>query len=113
MQKSPQMLRRFGVLLTIGAASALSTTGALERKVLQLAAQSSTGVEAAIDELVAAGGIEKPALSPQIEGEWKLVHISSSSFDAVSNAHTSRSAGGAHHLLMRARVHPVLNSQLR
>jgi hypothetical protein len=76
------MLRFSSVLLAIGAASALSATGALERRVLQLAAQSSNGIQAAIDDLIAAGGIPSPALSRQIEGEWKLVHISSSSFDA-------------------------------
>lgn len=56
----------------------------LEADVLRLAAASAPArdIEAAVAKLVAAGGGEAaPALSPRIEGEWKLVHITSSGFD--------------------------------
>lgn len=56
----------------------------LEVDVLRLAAASAPArdIEAAVAKLVAAGGGEAaPALSPRIEGEWKLVHITSSGFD--------------------------------
>ena len=56
----------------------------MEAAVLQLAANGRPGqeIEMAAAELVASGGgYTDPAFSPFIEGEWRLVHLSSSDFD--------------------------------
>ena len=61
-----------------------ATTADLEATVLRLAtsAAPATDIEAAVTELVAAdAGEPEPALSSRIEGNWKLLHITSSDFD--------------------------------
>lgn len=58
---------------------------ALEDDLLRLCSSEAApraDVEAAVAGLVADGGpVSSPALSPQIEGEWRLLHTSSSDFD--------------------------------
>jgi len=63
---------------------AIMSAADLEAAVLRLAAEGAPGsqIEAATAALLATNGsLAEPALSPKIEGEWTLVHISSSSFD--------------------------------
>eukprot|EP00322_Chrysochromulina_rotalis_P012195 CAMPEP_0115851648 /NCGR_PEP_ID=MMETSP0287-20121206/12590_1 /TAXON_ID=412157 /ORGANISM="Chrysochromulina rotalis, Strain UIO044" /LENGTH=254 /DNA_ID=CAMNT_0003305687 /DNA_START=12 /DNA_END=776 /DNA_ORIENTATION=+ len=61
-----------------------ASPGDSEACIAQLAQDNAPGkaIEEAAAELVArGGGLEEPALSPMIGGEWKLLHISSSDFD--------------------------------
>ena len=61
-----------------------AVTRGLEQRILKLAEQSasSTAIENTVAELLSTGdGIANPALDPAIEGDWTLVHISSSDFD--------------------------------
>jgi len=55
----------------------------LESSLLRLleAGAPAPSIAEAIQQLEALGGIESPALSPRIQGQWKLLHTSGSSFD--------------------------------
>jgi hypothetical protein len=60
-----------------------STDDSAEARLIGLleAGSSAASIREAIESLEQLGGVASPALSPLIEGEWKLVHTSGSSFD--------------------------------
>ena len=71
-------------LLVAGCGLSLPTKSAgLEARLLDLldAGAPASSIGEAIAALNEVGGIQSPALSPLIEGEWALAHISGSSFD--------------------------------
>lgn len=83
---------RIAVLLSLlsraaGLSALSSPVAALESRLLSLAATASTPaseLEAVVAELIesSGGGIERPALSPLIEGDWRLAYTTKSDFDA-------------------------------
>jgi len=69
---------------TMSSSQPMMSFSSLESSILRLAADGAPGkaIEEAAADLVAVGGGESaPALSPRVDGQWKLLHISSSSFD--------------------------------
>ena len=75
-------LQRHSMRTTINVLLA-DDAGVAERDLLSLieAGGRASMISSAIEKLESLNGIESPALSPLIEGKWKLVHTSSSTFD--------------------------------
>ena len=64
-----------------GARPVATATSDVEDALLKLLPSSAPEADALIAELIGRGGIERPALSPAIEGDWTLLQTSSSDFD--------------------------------
>eukprot|EP00966_Prymnesium_polylepis_P099591 2306386-Prymnesium_polylepis.1 len=64
-----------------GAGPVAAATSDVEDALLKLLPSGAPEANALIAELIGRGGIEAPALSPVIEGDWTLLQTSSSDFD--------------------------------
>lgn len=53
----------------------------IEQRLLDLLPGRSSDADGCISQLIEMGGVEQPALSPLIEGDWVLLQTSSSDFD--------------------------------